>query len=261
MLSLSMRRIILLLVFILQVFSSGWAKESLDPNASQVEFLISYPRSGTNLLTGYIQNLTGKPISVAAGTISELAMNRLAVPINASKKPLYRAHHAHEIQGWNKNGNKLICIIRNYKECITREHQRKSISKLLDKIERGDPTAEHYIDNLRVFDAWDKDNRLLIYYEDLISKPDEEIKKVLTFLRESVPTNLSKESLQDTSQKILSSYHTQHISSGGSHSKGKDLLYHSKQMTLKQLKRWDELISKKDPELWERYLKRYKTSE
>ncbi len=249
----------LLIVFILFLGFSvpGLSADAIDPNASGVEFLMSYPRCGTNLLTAYIQEFTAKPVGVAVGTISPLATNRLQIALNPAKKTLYRGHHGIELKPWNKNGNKLICIVRNYRECISREHRKKSTDKLLHEAFHKNPTFQHYMDNLRVFDEWDQNNRLLIYYEDLILHPVQEVKRVLAFLGEDSPENLTEDRLSQISEKTLGSYHIQHIRSGGSHSKGKDLLHHSKNMSPRQLKRWDEVMKKLSPALWDSYLKRY----
>jgi len=112
--------------------------------------LLSYPRSGTNLLQHMIRSCNGNVLPT------------------------------HYIKDGSKSDEKLILIIRNYKECITRnlyswqdkyKKNRCINNDLIDRLFTSEyditARANTYIHNIRVFDNWNND-KYLIYYEDLI---------------------------------------------------------------------------------------------
>lgn len=237
----------------------GLVSGKIDADASNQHFFMTFPRSGTNLTNCYIQALTGKPIAFFTHKGTNTALNRLNMVLDYSKTTLYREHHGHLLAPWNKNGNKLLFVLRNYKESIHRKTNLKNAKDFRDVFTDDGPVLWQYINNIRIFHHWDVNNRLLIYYEDLISDPMNEVKKILKFFDEPIPIYLTNEFLHDVAMKALNSYHEQHIDSGGSHSKGQDLEYHTKQLPVKCIKAIDHFMETHFPVLWQNYLKRYKT--
>ncbi len=230
--------------------------------------MLTSPRSATNLLSCYIQSLTQRPIwLIDQKAAPHVANNRLDLTLDFSKTPIYRSHKADRFEGLNKLNNKLILIVRNYKECIHRDSSHTSDKNFVYPSEeefanfflKMEPNVKNYIHNLVIYDQWDPQNRLLIFYEDLMTSPLEEVKRILNFYGEPIPSYLTREFLQSIGDQTLDSYHSQHRKTGGSHSKGKDLQFHSKQISPSVLVEIDGVMKNANPHLWETYLKRYET--
>jgi len=258
-----MRFLFIYVICFISFFSgSGMASTqrwSFDEDAIGNEFLLTFPRSGTNLISCYLQALTGKPIHWIKQNDRRTSDNRIHVPINYSKLVLWRDHGKHDLLIFNKNQNKLLFVLRNYKECISR-HMASKEAITPEQLElaflmKSDLVLQ-YINNIKMYDNWDPENRLLINYEDLISNPVSEMRKVLEFFDEPVRSHrLNSEFLAAASKRALRSYQAQH----GSHSKGKDTLYHSKKLPNEVLLSVDSEIEASWPDLWEKYLMRYQT--
>lgn len=117
---------------------------------------------------------------------------------------------------------------------------------------------DYYAEYLATYDAWDPQNRLLIYYEDLLKSPRQTLKTVLNFFSE-LEENLDHfmENHEKYRHKTLHSYHQQYLDTGGSMSKGDDPHFHSKHLPEKLQKSADQLLQTKFPVLYARYLQCY----
>ena len=122
----------------------------------EIQVLLTFPRSGTNLTLGVLQLLTHKPVeSYNPG----FEVNRLNLDLDQSKVPLWRAHSYSHIKHLDPNSNKLLMILRNYKECIV-THEKKmgkegfAAQELRSSVLKNSGGFRGYIDNLRFFDQW-----------------------------------------------------------------------------------------------------------
>jgi|GEM_PF-5536521 len=70
-------------------------------------FLLSYPRSGTNLKISLIHELCNRPVLFM--NFSE-APKRVNATLDFSKTPLFRAHNSRSFIKYNKNNNKLVFL-------------------------------------------------------------------------------------------------------------------------------------------------------
>lgn len=257
-----MKAVILFFIFIVVIHPPINAQQKSNKNflteikAPQLTILLTFPRSGTNLISCYIQAITRMPIRWSP---KSPAINRLNLKLDHYKDTLVRYHKGYKIEKLNKNGNKLIFILRNYKEAIHRASNVDDPDKFKNLFVDDSPVFQQYIKNIKVFHHWDKSNRLIIYYENLIVKPLPEVRRVLKFLGEEEPENLTEDFLKDVAKKALESYHQQHIGTGGAQSKGTDLLYHSKKMPTNCLIEIDKWIEMNFPNIWKAYLQRYQT--
>lgn len=184
-------------------------------------------------------------------------MNRLELTIDRIKKTLYRTHWFDCLKKVDSSKNKLLLLYRNPKELLIRksDDDQTILQKNLMKGEHIDV----FLYYLRFFDKW-AGEKLLVYYEDLLFSPEVTLRKVLDFLKEddhSLKDYL--ENIDEYRQKILISYSRQHADKGGSFSKGKDSLFHSKQISKKFLKEIDVLLKNRSLKIWEKYLKRFAT--
>lgn len=255
-----MKNVLLLFSFFFLSITSLCADDvpPFNPNGSNQFLLLTYPRSGTNLTSCYVQALTGRPIRWIDQKGPTITDNRLGLEIDFSKPVLFRDHGEYPILTLHKNSNKLLFLLRNYREAIRRQQiANKSTQEFYSLFSQNELIVRRYFNNLKTYDAWDRKNSLIIYYEDLLTDPVTEMRKVLDFFGEEIPPTLTVEFLHDISQRTLESYHEQHIDDGGSQSRGADLEFHTKQMPKETVAKVDEFVRKTYPRLWNRYLKRY----
>lgn len=222
-------------------------------------FLLTTPHSGTNLTYCYLQALTHKPVYRLNSDLTLFETNPLEIFIDFSKKALFKSHHGELLSLFNQTGSKLLFILRDYKEVTARNYAGNFFSyEKFSIFFHNQPKFALYIDNLKVYDEWDPSNRLLIFYEDLITYPAEEMAKIILFFDEPIPDCFSPAFLKETNEAVLSYYDERYQRSGGSHSKGIDLKYHSKDIPSATLEMIDEHIATQFPALWSKYLNRYK---
>lgn len=218
-------------------------------------FLLTTPHSGTNLTYSYLQALAHKPVYRLNSDLTLYETNPLETFIDVSKKALFKSHHGELLSLFNQTGSKLLFILRDYKEVMVRNSLN---NKKLNDLFHDEPKFDLYIDNLRVYDQWDSSNRLLIFYEDLITCPAEEMAKIILFFDEPIPDCFTPAFLKEINEAVLSYYDKRYQQSGGSHSKGSNLKYHTKDIQPAILKTIDEHIATQYPALWSKYLSRYK---
>lgn len=258
-----MKYLFLSLIF---YFTSSFTKQ-LDIHSPEEiinsEFLLTFPISGTNLTIGSIQAITRKPVLLIKKQwrVSHPGVNRLELDLNFDKLVLYRTH----IGGGffdkiNQDKNKLLVVLRNYKECIPRACQY-SEAEFKHAVLSEEGGFCHYIRNLRCFDRWkNPDTKLLIYYEDLILDLRGNVEKILQFLGEDI-TQMDQvfEDEKSFREKLIQLYRKQCPVKDAWSSGGDKLIYHSRNFKNESLIEMDVHIQKNYPNLWKKYLKRYKT--
>lgn len=244
----------------------------LDRVENEIFFITPF-RSGTNLALCSLQLLTSKPIrwfnySRLKKTGGE-GTNRLNLKIDNSKKPLYRNHFVTHLDEVDALKNKLIMVIRNPKEVILRycEDNLIDFKKYLSntamhfKYISSDKSFNYYLRLLRFYEQWEGE-KYLVYYEDLLLHPQVVLKELLEFMQEG-DERLEDylENMDEYRARMLDSYSKQHKDTGGGVSKGKDILYHSKKVPVEYLQKADRILQAKAPDLWEKYLFRYETTD
>jgi len=76
----------------------------------------------------------------------------------------------------------LIVLVRNYKECIPRHHGNRNIDGMFYAQTQGHRDGSlDYVGILETYEAW-RGNKVLIYYEDLMSDPEPKLRKVMGIL-------------------------------------------------------------------------------
>lgn len=210
-------------------------------------YILSYPRSGRTwitymLLTLYDLNFLDP----------ETVRNQQTSLENG---PPYRCSHLHsDLQTVDRNENKIIVFLRNYKECIRRNYNCDT-NLAYKSIISNTGQMQLYIGNLEMYDNWSPENRLIIFYEDVIFNPRESFEKLADFLG----LDISKiddfmNDFEKHRQLCLNKYsHSQ----GYSASQGIDVLHHTKQYTPLQIMKINERVRLNNPDLWEKYLFRY----
>lgn len=226
-------------------------------------YCMSYPRSGNTWLRYAIEVLTQRPTAhhnFANKTIGMPLGLITGHALDYSKAPVWKVHFEHELNFpnycYNNREDLLIFMIRNPKEALIRQLSLRAVlhSTMNDDKRNIRPycSAYSYFDSLYVFDKWNPKKRLLLYYEDMISSPKTTFESLLAFLGDSAD-KLEEFFSEYTKHKQtgLTIYNNQ----GGSQSKGDDLLYHSKEISLEDRQEIDQWMEQKYTYLWETYLK------
>lgn len=210
--------------------------------SNQKTILLSYPRSGNTWTRYCLEFLTQRP------TFHKEHHNPVNQPLGWSagfeldfnKPPIQKIHILHNVPGYNNETDKLILIVRNPKEAIKRHESRLDYAMLKD--------SHLYFTNITVYDSWNPENRILIFYEDLLTNPEKTLQKLGDFLNEPMPTlDEFMQNYKKHQQTAISLYRE-------SVTQGKDLLTYSKQMGKEYCRKIDIWIEELYPEVWHKYL-------
>lgn len=236
--------------------------------SSDVFFLCSYPRTANTWVRYGIETMFEYPTTGPYGGfyrghlpynsrrhLYSLADQRFNLPFRKElrnrKKIVLKMH---DLSGIENRDHPLILILRDYKECIPSQllHDGREGNYVLTICEMF-KTQYYYFDNIRLFDQH-KNKKLLIYYEDLISNPLQEFKKIAAFLGAS-PSKIKDflEKKDEHKKHVLKFYQKEgHFTpkSGG------DQKHFSKNWKEHEIKLCDDLVKRSYPDVW-KYLRRY----
>lgn len=209
-------------------------------------YLLSYPRSGNTWLRYCVETLSGE------NTIGYENSNHFERGVlekyRKSKKPiLYKRHETEGVD--NSENNRIILIVRNYKEVIVRHNGKvKSIMQDYDTKNRIS-----YLKLLRFYDSF-IGNKLIIYYEDLIEDLENTLKDVFSFLEIDIEKSKMENfflNIEEHKSKSLKIY-------GESQTKGKSTIHHSKKLSEDEKNEWDNFLIENEKDIFSKYLERYK---
>lgn len=217
-------------------------------------FLLSYPRSGNTWSRYWLEYLSERP-TFHRFNLKDSRNHPIAwsagFEINPMLPPIEKVHTQKEIEkgkgDWETD--KLILIVRNPKEALSRHGGMEiTLGVLQGDSSKGNSDPRIYFNNIAVYDSWNPEKRLLIFYEDLIEKPIQTMVTVLIFLESSL----------DKIDSFITNYkwHKKNAIKiyKESESKGNDLLYHSKLITPVHRKQIDAWIAQLYPYIWHTYL-------
>jgi len=237
-----------------------------DTYQCDAEFLmLSYPRSGSTWLRYCIEFITERPTFFrVAGTDHIRVTKHIDTPFFEeflSHEPIVLKRHE-----WNskeakvlKAYNKIILLIRNYKEVSVRAGQRGQPVRC----PTVPPVSQSYIDLIEAYHNHEGE-KTIIYYEDLLLTPKETLDSLMKWMQ--VPKNYKHklEQLMDKfdehKDKCGKKYRS--MSPNGDYKTNticnKDIYFHTRCISKDALKLVDEDVEKRCPYLFTLYLKRYK---
>ena len=230
------------------------------------DFIYSYPRCGNTWMRYSLEYLTKR----ASKMLDTNRMNRplgelYDLGLDYKREPFYKAHDPLMME---KRGpvdpkkDRLIFVIRDYRECLTNNliKRKKVAETLLDALIYMDKRVSTqnrnfmFFENLKLFDKWPEENKILVYYEDLLLQPKKVLSKVLDFLQESsTHLDLFIENLAHHKQNSLQVYDYFE----GTASRGENLTFHQESLDPLDKKLARQYLLEKYPELSRKYLKRY----
>ena len=213
--------------------------------------LITYSRSGTNWLRYVIELLSGRPTP---------GHERLH---GGEDFAIDRAHQGYRVAS---EYERIVLVVRNYKESLVRHSidewtanqdgaRRMDVQGFLED-ESGRQPPTWFIENIRAFDEFTGD-KLLLYYEDLMTEPEAEIRRLIEFLdlpRDGVDDLFAN--LDEHRRRSVALYRQNQASyTEGDADK---LSHHSDTLLSDEEKRaFDRYYAERYPDLFRRYLSRY----
>jgi len=223
-------------------------------------YLLSFPQSGNTWLRYCLEFLTKRPTlwkykkGEEIKTLNCPLSYTFDLNVRMSKPCIWKVHDRQwmiDMDTFDPQEETLIFIIRNYKECFGRRFFHLPSGSSLNSSFLT--IMSSYFDNLKLYDEWNPNKRLLIFYEDLMLNPHETLKTVLRFLGEET-THL--DTFIDTydfhKKQSVSTYSAQ---ANKSITRGNDIHYFSKQLNKNILLGIDHIVQKSYPYLWNTYLK------
>lgn len=207
--------------------------------------LLSYPRSGNTWLRYCIEAITGK--STIGYTNEEAASfdKKRILSFLPETDPILVKRHSPE------DCDKLILLLRNYKEVIIRHHNEGVKPE-------GEEIFSHVPDYMNLIDFYDKfeKEKLIIYYIDFIEKPRETLVNILYFLKEEYSVEKFENffaSFESHKSNCINIY----AAHGHSYTKGKETIFHSKSLSENDNIIWDNIVRGVNPIIFDKYLTRY----
>jgi sulfotransferase family protein len=213
----------------------------------ELPLLITYPRSGTNWLRYIIEYVSDRPTPGAV---------RL---INGDNYLIDRAHKGFEVID---NYKKVLLVIRDYRECLIRHNQafwekHNDVEELLSNQTIAQP-ASWYINNIIEFDKYSGE-KILIYYEDLITYPEKEIKRIFEFLNiENEKLVYLLNNIDKIKKASIDSYTKNNLHSSITKGESNNLSYHANEnLTEQQQNKFCQFYKNNYYKIYEKYLSRY----
>jgi len=147
----------------------------------------------------------------------------------------------------------LLCMVRDYKECLVRHYADRDI-KDIDYVYELGHEGWGYMKYLTVYNDW-VGPKLLLYYEGFMEHPESSIsilgdqigaskEKVLDFIN----------NLEHHQKKSIELYNTKGDESA---TQGKKIDHHKYKLSYEQRDTWDKYLDLQYPDLYNKYLKRY----
>lgn len=182
-------------------------------------------------------------------------------PSRDLKKRIINTHHFGK-SNLRKGEDQIpvILIIRNFKDCYVSHIKNHSSSITKDPVEAihwGITNQPYFFTNIETFDKVAEEKKLLIYYEDLLSNPEKEIARVMEFLCGKSDPEIIKnfcDKLQEHQKASLIAYGYKKKPL----EKATKINQHSSKIPVKELRKIDERVKKEFPDIWKKYLLRYK---
>lgn len=230
---------------------------------------VSYPRSGSHWLAYALERIS-KVKGVRIGNKCEVFKKKPFITEYRNDAILFKSHLEDGVkEEFYKECDALICIVRNYKECIYRRFIN-SCEIITDSLIKDDIKVKPYTEKdrwgqsfsylriLKFFDIWDKP-KMLVYYEDFIKKPEETLQHIKLFydsLHIKFDYSCFIENLEQEKQNSIKQYCLE-IEDNGSITKGEYDFYHSKKLSLKERVGIDSFIKDVDLDIFEKFLTVY----
>lgn len=163
----------------------------------------------------------------------------------------------------------LILLVRNYRECLLRNYEnaknvkeeilyQASLNHLSDNREWVlHLRKNHFFHNLRVYDMWNREKRLIVYYEDLLQAPEKTLLEIAAFIGATNKEQEVKDFVDYLEEHMEKSLETYANMGYKSQTRGQSFLYHTYRIGMEKSREIDQLVLRYFPHFTEKYLTRY----
>lgn len=205
--------------------------------------LLSYPRSGNSWIRYIIEFLT-------RSNTQDMANRKgfRGPSIKKVNKPfVYKRHFVSDIRKLKpETFDRMILVVRNYKEVIVRHHGKCRSNPNLWK-----SMFEVYFDDIKYYDNFEGD-KMVIYYEDVVMDVNSVVVQLKNFF--DVSDDIVNDFLNDISNHTSSSI-KDYEKSNESVTKGNSLNFHMKKITDNVWKAIEDIENKhSDNHIIQRYI-------
>lgn len=243
-------------------------------------FFLSYPHTGTRWALYCLCNLLERDVLFHDRILTEIPKELIPHILEANgdlfrgkfsenqPRIIYGTHCMKSmwVEENEKKESLLILIIRNYREAYLKNYE--TVPEIIKALQNERALIYYdleeallnrqrlFFNNLCIYDLWNPEKRFLIYYEDIIDQPEMVLTELLDVLGEK-----RKEILENYLENI--DWHKEHCleiifpDPTRSITRGKDHLYHSRQIGVENCKLIDAEVKKLFPYYFNKYLKRY----
>ena len=146
-------------------------------------FMLAAEKTGSFFLRYCIENLTQMPTMYPGR--EDYNRDEFSYNLDLNKPCIWRCisrQYLTRTAGFiSPHKDKMILLLRNYFEWGCRV--TGSVDKMMDATNSAD-YYHYYFDNIKLYNSWTPNNRIIIYLEDLIEKPKSTLDKLLKFLGE-----------------------------------------------------------------------------
>ena len=232
-------------------------------------FILTNPKSGSHLLLYSIMKITQRPLR---GRVPLWHFendppffppeNIMCYPLDFSKQTIYWGHEYHLLRPLNHSCNKLLFILRNYKENISSQllldHNMQDGSLNLGKLLLEEVLNEgiifrEYLERLKVFDEWDPNYKCLVSFEDLTNYPNYFVPQVLSFIEDDSNHDYFVSHYHEFKIELRERYREKGKDTGSN----SDTSFFSKQISKEILQTIDQHVQNAYPDLWNKYLNQF----
>lgn len=216
--------------------------------------LLSLPRTGSNWVRYWFEyfsndNTSERNVLVEINHWGEKRTEKT----NAT---LYKRHKLSEEDIVDRDIQKLVCVVRDYRECFVRHCRGRTFEKRVTRM-------SDFTDNLYVYDAF-RGEKMIMYYEDFVSDPKTHMKQFLDFL--DIPNewnNIDVKEHRDISVKLYENGGSENVGSktrgAPSLTKGKaDFKFHQQDLDEETINALEYWFTENHTKIHKTYLKRYK---
>ncbi len=169
---------------------------------------------------------------------------------------LYKRHKLSQEDIDGREIQKLVLIVRDYRECFVRHCVGK-------KFERRVGRMKDFTDNLYTYDSF-QGEKMIMYYEDFVADPKTYMKQFLDFVgAKSEWDDIDVSEHRDISVKLYETGGSEKVGSqtkgAPSLTKGKaDFKFHQKELDEETKQNLEEWFQAEHPDIHNNYLGRYK---
>lgn len=231
-------------------------------------YLLSYPISGNSWTRYCLEYITKRPtiylypnyikqVPYANGPLGYIFD---VLQTEMSRDPIWKVHNKDDIlrlKTYSPDKEKLIFIVRNPKEVLIRNFPvlfNNDKGNFFSILHIQNEFSE-YFENIRIYDEWPSENKILIYYEDLISDIESTLKKLCDFF--NVDRSIVNSFMEQYNYHVKNELNLYNTQSRKTITNGNKTLYYSNELSREDLKTADLNISFIHPDLWKKYLKRF----